>query len=270
MENNERNIGKKYKRLRDTYGPWAVVTGASDGIGQAFARYLGNTGLNLILVARRRDVLDPFAKALSTDHGIETMVIDADLSENAGVQRIVEETRHVDIGLLVASAGFGTSGSLIDSPLKQEVEMLHVNCRAVLSLAHVFGRRFAQRKGGGIVLMSSLVGFQGVPRAANYAATKAYVQSLAEGLSIELAPHNVDVLASAPGPVHSGFARRANMQMSLALEPETVVKATLSALGHRHTVRPGWLSKVLEWSLTLPRWARVRIMNIVMSNMTKH
>jgi hypothetical protein len=118
--------------------------------------------------------------------------------------------------------------------------------------------------------MSSLVGFQGVPRAAHYAATKAYVQSLAEGLHHELMPLGVDVLASAPGPVHSGFAGSANMQMGLAQRPQDVVAATLTALGRRATVRPGWLSKVLEWSLKpLPRWGRVRMMGVVMGGMTR-
>lgn len=101
--------------------------------------------------------------------------------------------------------------------------------------------------------------FQGVPRAAHYAATKAYIQSLAEGLHVELAPLGVDVIASAPGPIHSGFAERANMQMGLALQPEEVAPGTLVALGRKMTVRPGWLSKFLETALTLPRALRVRM-----------
>lgn len=149
--------------------------------------------------------------------------------------------------------------------------MVDVNCRAVAALAHAFGRTLAERGRGGLVLMSSLVAFQGVPRAANYAATKAYVQSLAEGLHTELAPFGVDVIASAPGPVHSGFARRAGMVMGLAAQPAVVAEATLRALGRRTTVRPGLLSKLLELSLAvLPRWGRVRMMAKVMGGMTKH
>jgi short-subunit dehydrogenase len=109
-----------------------------------------------------------------------------------------------------------------------------------------------------------------VARAAHYAATKAYVQSLAEGLRLELAPHGVDVVACAPGPVDSGFAARADMRLGNALRPEAVATETLTALGRRGTVRPGWLSKVLTAALTLPRWARVRIMAIVMGGMTRH
>ena len=165
------------------------------------------------------------------------------------------ETRDRDVGLLIASAGFGTSGPFVDARLDEELRMIDVNCRAVAALSHAFGRRFVDRKRGGIVLMSSLVAFQGVPRAANYAATKAYVQSFAEALRLELKPLGVDVIASAPGPIRSGFATRASMTMGLAQTPRDVAGATLASLGRRGIVRPGWLSKFLEASLMfLPRW----------------
>jgi short-subunit dehydrogenase len=138
---------------------------------------------------------------------------------------------------------------LIDAPLAVECDMVDVNCSAVLAMSWHFARRFAARRRGGLVLISSLLAFHGVPRAANYAATKAYVQTLAEGLRVELAPFGVDVVASAPGPIRSGFAERADMKMALSLEPEVVARLTLRALGRRTTVRPGWLSKLLGWSL---------------------
>jgi short-subunit dehydrogenase len=117
--------------------------------------------------------------------------------------------------------------------------------------------------------MSSLLAFQGVPRAGNYAATKAYVQSFAEALRHECAPFGVDVIASAPGPIRSGFAARAAMTMKLAQTPRDVVGVTLAALGRRGTIRPGWLAKFLEASLALlPRWGRVRVMGRVMHGMT--
>ncbi len=139
------------------------------------------------------------------------------------------------------------------------------------ALAYEFGTRFARRDGGGIVLLSSLVAFQGVPRAANYAATKAYVQTFAEGLRQELSGSGVDVLAVAPGPVHSGFGQRANVQMSMAQTPAEVARGALRALGTRVTVRPGFLAQFLELSLKpLPRWGRIRVMGLVMGGMTKH
>jgi short-subunit dehydrogenase len=118
--------------------------------------------------------------------------------------------------------------------------------------------------------MSSVLAFQGTPMSANYAATKAYVQSLAEGLGQELKSSGVDVLASAPGPVATGFATRAGIQMALAAAPDRVARATLAALGRQTTVRPGGLSKLLGWSLaTAPRALRVMIMGRIMRGMVR-
>lgn len=262
---------RESSRLKNRYGPWAVVTGASDGIGREIAHALAEAGLSLVLVARRAEVLEALAGELGARFAVTTRVLAVDLAQPRGVSELVAETRGLDVGLLVAAAGFGTSGHFLDASLDDELGMIDVNCRAVAALTHHFGRRLAERRRGGIVLLSSLLAFQGVPRAANYAATKAYVQSLAEGLRAELAPLGVDVLASAPGPIHTGFARRANMQMALALTPASVARSTLSALGRRGTVRPGWLSKLLESALALlPRWGRVAVLARVMAGMTKH
>jgi short-subunit dehydrogenase len=265
-----RAFTREQVRLRERYGPWAVVTGASDGIGREFAARLAEAGVHLVLAARRNDLLDEVANGLVRAHHVQVETIPIDLATRPGVDELVARTRERDVGLLIASAGFGTSGPFVDARLDEELGMIDVNCRAVAALSHAFGRRFVDRKRGGIVLMSSLVAFQGVPRAANYAATKAYVQSFAEALRLELQPLGVDVIASAPGPIRSGFATRASMTMGLAQTPRDVAGATLAALGRRGIVRPGWLSKFLEASLMfLPRWGRVRTMGFVMAGMTK-
>jgi uncharacterized protein len=253
------------------YGPWAVVTGASEGIGRAFARHLARDGIHLVLVARREPLLHALADELRSAHGIQCRVLVADLAHAADVRSVVEKTLDLDVGLLVAAAGFGTSGPLVRSQPDTEREMLDVNCAAVLTLAMHFGATFAARGRGGLVFLSSLLAFHGVPGSAHYAATKAYVQTLAEGLRVELAPSGVDVIASAPGPIRSGFADRARLRMSLALGPEVVARVTLAALGRRTTVRPGWLSKLLGWSLAmLPRWGQVMVITQVMRGMTAH
>lgn len=262
---------RKQERLYSRYGPWAVVTGASSGIGREMALRLAEAGLSLVLVARSQDVLDRLAAELSDRHGVEVRVVGVDLARTDSFQAVEAATHDLDVGLLVAAAGFGTSGAFLDSSADDELAMLAVNCRAVLEACRHFGRRFAGRGRGGLVLMSSIVGFQGMPYAAHYAATKAYVQALAEALHVELAPLGVDVVASAPGPTHSGFADRAGMKMGKALKPADVAQPTLDALGRRSTVLPGGLSKLLVYSLTgLPRWAKVRIMGKVMHGMTKH
>ena len=253
------------------YGPWAVVTGASDGIGQAFARYLAAQGFHLVLAARRADRLQALAAELNATHGVDCRVVAADLADLDAVQALAEHTAALDVGLLVAAAGFGTSGPLLAGDLDVESAMADLNCTSVMAQAWHFGQRFVQRGRGGVVFMSSLLAFHGTPRAAHYAATKAYVQTLAEGLHAEWGPQGVDVIASAPGPIRSGFAARADLQMAQALPAEVVARVTMQALGRRTTVRPGWLSKLLGWSLaTLPRWGQVRVIGQVMRGMTAH
>jgi uncharacterized protein len=224
-----------------------------------------------VVVARSRDALEDLAASLSDDHGIQVKVIAADLSDEHQLDRIAAATAELDVGLLVASAGFGTSGSFLEADFEAEEEMVLVNCRAVLHACFHFGRRFAERGRGGLVLLSSIVGFQGMPHAAHYAATKAYVQTLAEALNVELRSSGIDVLSAAPGPTHSGFAARAGQRMGMALAPEKIAQPILDALGKRATIFPGFLSKLLTSALVpLPRWARVRIMGKVMQGMTTH
>ncbi|CCH52942.1 short-chain dehydrogenase/reductase SDR [Fibrisoma limi BUZ 3] len=258
-------------RLREQYGPWAVVTGASSGIGLELAQQLASAGLHLVLNARQIERLAPVAEQLRDTYGIDVRIVATDVSESVGVQQLIDSTSDLSVGLLVQSAGFGTSGLFLQSSLSEEINMLRVNGEAVLALTHHYGQRFVAQHRGGIILLSSMVAFQGVPYAANYAATKAYVQSLAEALALELKPEGVDVLAAAPGPVRSGFEQRANMAMNMALTPEQVGVPILRALGRQTTVLPGWLTKVLVYALrTVPRWGKVRIMQQVMGGMTQH
>lgn len=259
------------ERFIARYGPWAVVTGASDGIGLAFAEELAALGMDLVLVARRVDLLLARASHLIERYGVRCVCIAADLSTSEGLAVVDRDTADLNIGLLVASAGFGTSGNILDADLSTERSMLDVNCYAVLHQCVAVGKRLRRRGGGGIILMSSLVGWQGTPQAAHYAATKAYVQALAEALRVELRSYGVDVLASAPGPVYSGFASRAGMHMTMAATPAAVASVSLQALGQMGTVVPGALSKLLTWSLLpLPRSLRSRIMGRVMASMTRH
>ncbi|MCZ8314411.1 SDR family NAD(P)-dependent oxidoreductase [Phreatobacter sp.] len=244
-----------------------MVTGASDGIGKAIALSLAAEGFSLVLAGRSRDRLDAVASAVSAAGG-QVIVVPGDLARQAGLNALFEAAAPLDVGLVVLAAGFGSSGAFLDGDVDHEREMVRLNCESVMLATHHFAPRLVARGRGGIILMSSLVAFQGVPWAAHYAATKAYVQSLAEGLRRELAPRGVDVLASAPGPVSTGFATRATMTMGKAERPEVVARQTLAALGRQGTVRPGFLSKLLHGSLApLPRWGRVLIMEKVMRGM---
>lgn len=258
-------------RLRNKYGHWAIITGASSGIGLELATQLVKAGFNLVINSRHLDKLQEVEKHLKSLANIDVKIVASDVSETEGLDRIIESTQGLNVGLLIVSAGYGTSGNFINSSLHSEIDMLKVNCEALLSLTHYYSRQFVQQKRGGIILMSSMVAFQGTPYSANYAATKAYVQTLAEGLAVELKPHGVDVLAAAPGPVESGFSQRANMKMSMSLTPSQVGVPILMALGRKTTVLPGLLTKILVYSLrTVPRWGKIKIMEKVMGGMTAH
>lgn len=255
--------------MQARYGPWALVTGASDGIGKAISVRLAQAGFQLALVARNERRLQALAGELRDAHGTQSLVLPMDLSTPGASATLAQSVQELDVGLLVAAAGFGSGGPLLDADLAMESNMVDLNCRSALELSVLMGRRMVARGRGGLMLFSSIVAFQGVPRASNYSATKAYIQTLAEGLHAELAPLGVDVLAVAPGPVHSGFARRAGMTMGAGLTPDDVARGALSRLGRATTVRPGPLSWLLEAALApLPRWARSRAMAKVMAGMT--
>jgi short-subunit dehydrogenase len=260
------------KKLKRRFGPTALVTGASDGIGRAFATRLAELGFDLILVARRETALRELSLDLSGRFGVDVRVLAMDLTDTGAVAALFAETDNVPVGLVIAAAGFGSIGPFLERNVASEINMVDLNCRSVVELAHGFGQRMVKRGRGGIVLFGSLVGFQGAPLSATYAATKGFVQSLAEGLDAELRPLGVSVLSVAPGPVGTGFARRAGMQMGQSATPETVVRGALASLGRGGTVRPGVLAKFLGWSLAmLPRWGRVRIMGVIMKGMAgKH
>lgn len=252
------------------YGPWALVTGASDGIGRALSQQLAAQGLNVVLVARRRDALATLASELSTLHGVQTSVLAVDLGDAVGVDVVERQTRTLDIGLVVLAAGFGTTGTVLETSSADEMDLLAVNVAAVMRLAHTFSSRLADRGTGALVLFGSIVGWQGVSGQANYAASKAYVQSLAEGLQGELRPFGVDVLAVAPGPVGSGFGTRAGLDLGSATSPDTVARSTLAALGRRRTVVPGLQGKFLTAALrSLPRRWRSAILSRVISGMRR-
>jgi hypothetical protein len=262
---------KEKQRLLNRYGPWALVTGGSSGIGKSMAGFLAQAGLNLVLNGRDSAALELARQELMTHYPVEVVTIPADLSTVFGQEKLIADTDGLDIGLLVNNAGFATSGTLIDNPLDAELDMLAVNVQAVLRLTHHFAQRFRQRQRSGIIFLSSIVAFQGVPFAANYAASKAYVQSLAEALAVECKPFHIDVLSATPGPVESGFGARADMRMNGAMRPEQVALPIIQALGRSSGVVPGPLSKLLVYALrTAPRFLKIRIMQGVMAGFTKH
>jgi short-subunit dehydrogenase len=228
---------------RERLGPWALVTGASSGIGEAFAHRLAREKLSLVLVARRGDVLESLATVLEKDHGIETRVIAADLARDGAVDVVARETEDLDIGLVVSNAGTGNPGAFAKCDLEVERAIIRLNVTTPMELARVFAPRLVPRKRGGIVFVSSAMAFQGTPYMANYAATKAYVLVLGESLHEELKPSGVDVLVVAPGATETPGKDLHPIDYDRIpvhwMQPEEVVDSALGSLGKRAVVVPG-------------------------------
>jgi short-subunit dehydrogenase len=236
--------------MRDHYGPWALIIGASDGIGAAFAETLAARGLDVVLVARRRPLLDELAARLSAQHGVRANVIIADVSTVDGLAEVLGVVADLEPGMLVANAAHPGVGEFLDRSPADLDAALDLNCRAAVQLAHaVASRLVARRRGGGIILVSSLAGLQGCALIAHYAATKAYLRVLAEGLWVELRPRGVDVLACCPGPVRTPTYSRGNPRpggwfVPAPMPPDRVVRDSLAALGRRPVVIAGWANRL--------------------------
>jgi short-subunit dehydrogenase len=255
------------KSFAHRYGPWAVVTGASSGIGEQFARQLAARGRPLSGVARRRARLDALADELRRDHGVEAVSVVADLSAAEAVDSVVGATTGRDVGLLVNGAGFALTGDLLHHPLDAHFKLLDVNTRAPLMLAHRLGPGLLSRGCGGVINVASLAGFLPMPGWANYAASKAYLLSLSEALAHEWRARGVDVLALCPGATATEFANVAGIEHAgMAVEP--VVAEALAALGRRDVVVTGGRNRLVA-ALTrlLPRRRRTAVGAKVVASM---
>ncbi|WP_116365823.1 SDR family NAD(P)-dependent oxidoreductase [Parahaliea mediterranea] len=183
----------------ERYGPLAVVTGASSGIGVGFAEELAARGLNLLLVARRGERLEQLAARLRSECQVAVDVLVADLADAAGIEALAQAMAGRDCGLLVSNAGFGLKGPHEANDPAVMAELLQLNCQAPMQLCHRLIPALRARGRGGIIITSSVEGLIGVPYSAVYAASKAFTNSLAEGLWGELSPAGIDVLALCPG-----------------------------------------------------------------------
>lgn len=249
--------------LRERYGPWAAVAGASAGLGEAFARRLAREGFSLLLLARRPDALGRLAADLRASCGVEARAVAADLGGPGLLETARAAAAGLEVGLLVYNAAHSVIGPFLERPLEEQLRVLDVNCRGPLLLAHLLGGEMARRGRGGIVLMTSIAGSQGNPWLASYAASKAFNLVLAEGLWDELRGRGVDVVACRAGATRTaGFLASRPKRGTPLMEPGPVVEAALAALGRRPSVVPGALNRVAAFAFArlLPRRASIRVM----------
>jgi short-subunit dehydrogenase len=252
----------------DRYGPWALIAGASEGIGEAFARALARRGANLILIARREDKLRSVAAELEAKHGVLVHTLALDLADADLAVRLREGVGTREVNLLVYNAAYSHVGDFFEQPLADKLRMIDVNCRGPVVLCHELGAGMRARGRGGIVLMGSLAGMQGSPRLATYAASKAFDLVLAESLWGELHEHGVDVIACVAGATRTpGFEQVASTSKGPVMEPAQVVEEAIAALGWQQpSMVPGLANKLASLLLSrLPRRRRVLIMKSAMA-----
>lgn len=255
------------KDLRAKYGEYAVVTGASSGIGEEFARQLAAAGVNVVLVARRRERLEALAADLTARYGTSNEVVVLDLLADGAVDRLSERIAGLDVGMLVVSAGMATAGRFVDHALADETDVLALDAAVPLRLVHRFGGAFARRRRGAVIMVSSSLAGGPVPYQANYAAAKAYVLSLGQALHHELKPDGVDVLVVSPGQTQTeGLGKIPGIDFDrlpggAGMRPAKVVGAALRALGRRSHVVPGAVNAAADLfgRHILPRRLTVRL-----------
>jgi uncharacterized protein len=213
-------------------GKWALVTGASSGIGKALAQELAVRGAHLVVTARRKERLETLARDLSSTYGIRVEVCVADLSKPTApidIFRFTEE-HGVEIELLVNNAGFGQYGEVHRIDASRLLDMVQVNCAAVLCLTRLYVPQMISRRHGDILIVASTAAFQAVPYISTYAATKAFDLFLAEGLAEELKPYGIRVCALCPGTTTSEFHEAAGHPPDIKGHEETAEKVARTGL----------------------------------------
>ncbi|MEP7050594.1 MAG: SDR family oxidoreductase [Pseudomonadota bacterium] len=248
-------------------GTYALVTGASSGLGEEFARQLAHRGCNLVLTGRAREKLETLASDLARINGVATRVVTADLAQPGGAEQLalIVDDLGVTIDHLVNNAGFGSAGNFAESEARRETGMVRVNVESVVCLSGHFLPGMVKRNRGGIINIASIAAFQPTPYMATYGASKAFVVSFSAALASELEKSDVRVLACCPGPVPTGFQAAAGIREGSVLkfaklEPNEVVQSTLEAYASGRVVYVPGTANAVQTTLSklLPRALVVR------------
>lgn len=263
-----------YLNFTERYGKWALVTGASSGIGEEFARRLAARGLNLVLVARREERLKVLAEEVREAYGIETVVAPVDLTDRDFLSTLTDQIGDRKIGLLVNNAGYGKRWPHLESDEAAETDMVLLNCWAPVVLSRHFLPAMAERGQGGMIMVSSVVAGMPMPTFSTYSSTKVFDQYFGEAMYAEMKAHGVDVLVLRPGSTRTEFATVARVpaadNLPVARSAAQVVDTALAALGKRPTVTDGWVNKIAFHAMWhLPRSLYLRVAGLVARRMLR-
>jgi len=253
---------------------WVLITGASSGFGEEFARQYAEQGHSLVLVARRLDRLEKLADAIRQQHGVEVVVEQVDLSNIAAVIELQKRliARGISIDILINNAGHGLQGPFIDSQLDAAMAMVQLDVASLTAITHVFAQDMRTRGRGKILLVASMLAYQGAENFAVYAASKSYVLRLGEALHRELKRDGITVTTLCPGMSDTGFATAAQQKLTpllklLMMKPAPVVRAGIRALQSGcMSIIPGWSNKaVVIFTWATPRWLHQAVLSRVMN-----
>src|SRR5579864_9687043 len=260
--------------METLHGKWALVTGASSGFGEEFARQYAAQGRPLVLVARRLEKLETLAAELREIHRVDVIVEQVDLSSVAAVIQLHQRLRErgIAIDILINNAGHGLQGTFVDGTLDAALAMLQLDVVSLTAVTHVFAQDMRTRGRGKILLVASMLAYLGVEKFAVYAAAKAYVLRLGEALHRELKRDGVTVTVLCPGMSDTGFATAAQQKLTpmlkrVIMQPAPVVRAGIRALqSGRMSLVPGLGNKaVFLLARTTPRWLNQAIFAQVMN-----
>lgn len=248
-------------KLKEKYGEWALVTGASSGIGREFVIQLAQNGINSIAIARRIERLEELKSEVKQKYNVDVFPLQADLSEINFYEKIETKIRQFEIGILVNNAGIGSTGPIYKNDPETEIKMTLINCVAPTILTHKILPQMIQRKKGAIIFLGSIVAINPTPFMTVYSATKAFNLYMGLGLYEELKRYNIDVLVLNPGGTVTEFQRAANITAGpFAAYPDEVVKTALKSLGKKPSVVHGIANRVsLSLSKLLPLKTRLSL-----------
>jgi len=233
------------------FGNWALITGASSGIGEEFAQQLGAGGLNLVLVARRKELLQTLARQLSSRHKIECLAIQADLSKREDLHSLIEKTSHLEIGLLISNAGTGDVARFLDRGIDDLGDRIHLNAISHLLLTHHFAKKMATRRKGGILLTGAMGAVEGVAYMAAEAATKGFIQALGKSLHTEFREYGIHITVLVTTPTETpvfyklGFTLQNTPVKPLRAE-QCVAEALAGLTKNQMLVYPGLKFRVIR------------------------
>lgn len=236
---------------KNKFGPWAIITGASSGIGEEFARQLAVDGLNLVLVARRLPLLEKIGKSLDNEFGIQYRTIEADLEQESAIEKITKGTDDLDIGLLISNAGTGKVSKFLSLEEEEHKGFVQLNALSHLSLAHHFGRKFLKRGKGGILLSGAMGATDGVPYMASMAGSKALVLSLGKSLHHEFKNTGIHITVLEITPTDTsiipklGFQKDKMPMKPLSVE-QCVKEGLLSLVANRASILPGRMYRIMN------------------------